>query len=102
MRVLFLASICWNAVMHRFNEPLMSMLSLIFGYDNDRYPSPRIVSRRLISPLQIIKSFLPWMLENDRGHIVTIASGAGLVGATGLVDYCSSKFAAVGLHEALT
>jgi all-trans-retinol dehydrogenase (NAD+) len=42
------------------------------------------------------------MLENNYGHIVTIASGAGLTGAAGLVDYCSSKFAAVGLHEALT
>lgn len=42
------------------------------------------------------------MLEHNHGHIVTIASGAGLGGVSGLVDYCSSKFAAVGLHEALT
>ncbi|CAF1385604.1 unnamed protein product [Rotaria sp. Silwood1] len=42
------------------------------------------------------------MLDNNHGHIVTIVSGAGLTGASGLVDYCSSKFAAVGLHEALT
>jgi len=50
----------------------------------------------------ILKAFLPSMLETDHGHIVTIASGAGLIGAPCLVDYCSSKFAAVGLHEALT
>ncbi|CAF2373050.1 unnamed protein product [Rotaria sp. Silwood2] len=50
----------------------------------------------------ILKAFLPSMIENNYGHIVTIASSAGLVGASGLVDYCSSKFAAVGLHEALT
>jgi len=42
------------------------------------------------------------MLHNNHGHIVTIASLAGLGGCSGLVDYCSSKFAAVGLHEALT
>ena len=42
------------------------------------------------------------MVERNYGHIVNIASAAGLVGAAGLVDYCSSKFAAVGLHEALT
>ena len=42
------------------------------------------------------------MLENNHGHIVTIASAAGLTGISQLVDYCSSKFAAVGLHEALT
>ncbi|CAF4543883.1 unnamed protein product [Rotaria sp. Silwood1] len=50
----------------------------------------------------ILKAFLPSMLDNNHGHIVTIVSGAGLTGASGLVDYCSSKFAAVGLHEALT
>ena len=51
---------------------------------------------------KIIKAFLPAMIEKNSGHIVNIASAAGLVGAAGLVDYCSSKFAAVGLHESLT
>lgn len=35
------------------------------------------------------------MIENQRGHIATIASLAGHVGITKLVDYCASKFAAV-------
>ena len=48
-----------------------------------------------------LKAFLPAMLERDHGHVVTIASCAGLFGAAGLVDYCSSKFAAVGTHESL-
>lgn len=41
------------------------------------------------------------MLEKDHGHIVTIASLAGHVGIPKLIDYCSSKFAAVGFDEAL-
>lgn len=41
------------------------------------------------------------MLERDHGHVVTIASLAGHVGISKLVDYCSSKFAAVGFDEAL-
>ena len=41
------------------------------------------------------------MLERDRGHIVTIASAAGLVGTSKLVDYCASKHAAVGFDESL-
>jgi len=49
-----------------------------------------------------IKAFLPAMLETRRGHIVTIASIAGQCGANKLVDYCSSKFAAVGLNDSLT
>ncbi|XP_030241952.1 estradiol 17-beta-dehydrogenase 11-like [Drosophila navojoa] len=47
------------------------------------------------------KAFLPKMIEKERGHIVTIASLAGHVGISKLVDYCASKFAAVGFDEAL-
>jgi len=36
------------------------------------------------------------MLEKNHGHIVSIASSAGLVGVNGLADYCASKFGAVG------
>lgn len=43
-----------------------------------------------------MKAFLPEMLEKDHGHIVSVASSAGLVGVNGLADYCASKFAAVG------
>ena len=48
-----------------------------------------------------VQSFLPAMLEQIKGHVVTIASSAGMVGTSKLVDYCSSKFAAVGFDEAL-
>lgn len=42
------------------------------------------------------------MMDKNHGHVVTIASAAGLFGTNGLVDYCASKHAAVGLHSALT
>ena len=41
------------------------------------------------------------MLERNHGHIVSIASSAGLFGVTGLADYCASKFAAVGFDECI-
>ncbi|CAH1984007.1 unnamed protein product [Acanthoscelides obtectus] len=41
------------------------------------------------------------MIEKGQGHIVTVASMAGYVGISKLVDYCASKFAAVGFDEAL-
>lgn len=50
---------------------------------------------------QTIKSFLPDMKASKKGHIVNIASMAGLNGINRLVDYCSSKFAVVGLTESL-
>lgn len=47
------------------------------------------------------RAFLPEMVRRGEGHIVTVASAAGLIGVSGLVDYSASKFAAVGFDEAL-
>lgn len=41
------------------------------------------------------------MMERNHGHIVSVASIAGVVGAYQLTDYCASKFGAVGLEESL-
>ena len=48
-----------------------------------------------------IKAFLPDMISQKRGHLVNVASLAGHSGTNKLVDYCASKFAAVGLDESL-
>ncbi|XP_036619018.1 estradiol 17-beta-dehydrogenase 11 [Trichosurus vulpecula] len=48
------------------------------------------------------KAFLPAMLKNNHGHIVTVASAAGHTVVPFLLAYCSSKFAAVGFHRGLT
>ncbi len=48
-----------------------------------------------------VRAFLPAMLERNSGHVVSVASAAGLVGAPRLTDYCASKFAAVGFDESL-
>lgn len=47
------------------------------------------------------RAFLPAMLAKGSGHLVTIASAAGILGAPKLSDYAASKFAAVGLDEVL-
>lgn len=47
------------------------------------------------------KTFLPEMIEANRGHLVTVASAAGVIGVARLADYCASKWAAVGFDEAL-
>lgn len=47
------------------------------------------------------RAFLPGMIAAGRGHVVTVASTAGLCGVAGLVDYSASKSAAVGFDEAL-
>lgn len=49
----------------------------------------------------LTRAFLPPMIRRGEGHLVTMASAAGLIGVPGLSDYCASKFAAVGFHESL-
>jgi all-trans-retinol dehydrogenase (NAD+) len=53
------------------------------------------------SHIWTIRAFVPDMVRRNRGHVVTIASAAGLTGVCGLLDYCASKFGAVGLNESL-
>lgn len=48
-----------------------------------------------------VREVLGNMINNNHGHIVTVASIAGWVGVRGLVDYCASKFGAVGFDESL-
>ncbi|GHV23028.1 hypothetical protein FACS189494_10620 [Spirochaetia bacterium] len=47
------------------------------------------------------KAFLPAMIRQNSGHIVTISSAAGLIGVANLSDYSASKFGVFGFHEAL-
>ncbi|WP_298826215.1 SDR family oxidoreductase [uncultured Piscinibacter sp.] len=47
------------------------------------------------------RAFLPGMLARGSGHVVNIASAAGLAGVPRLADYSASKFAVVGFDESL-
>ena len=49
-----------------------------------------------------LQSFLPHLVANpDGAHVVNTASMAGLAAFPGAAPYCASKFAVVGLSEAL-
>ncbi len=49
----------------------------------------------------VTRAFLPTMQALGDGHIVNIASAGGIAGTARLVDYCASKFAAIGFDESL-
>lgn len=51
--------------------------------------------------LYAIRAALTAMEKRQRGNIVLISSGAGLIGIYGYTAYCSSKFALRGLAESL-
>jgi len=48
-----------------------------------------------------LKAFLPEMIKKKSGHIVTVASIAGLTGMAQLTDYNASKAAIISLQESL-
>lgn len=49
----------------------------------------------------VTRAFLPTIMERGFGHIVTVASAAGLIGSRKETDYAASKHAAVGFNESL-
>lgn len=51
--------------------------------------------------IELVNRFMPKMLERRSGHILTIASGSGILANYGGAGYCASKFAAVGYMEVL-
>ena len=54
-----------------------------------------------LAPFWVTRAFLPAMVAGGSGHVVTVASAAGLMGLPRMTDYSASKFAAVGFNEAL-
>jgi all-trans-retinol dehydrogenase (NAD+) len=61
----------------------------------------RTIKVNTLALFWVTKAFLPQMIENNRGHLVTISSAGGILGTPGLADYSASKFAAFGFDEAL-
>jgi short-subunit dehydrogenase len=49
----------------------------------------------------LAQQFLPHMVANNHGMIVTVSSLAGYVTAPSMVDYAASKSASVSFHEGL-
>ncbi|CAN8099598.1 unnamed protein product [Discula destructiva] len=50
----------------------------------------------------LVHEFLPDMIKNDHGMVVTVASVASWVTVPNMVDYASSKAAANSFHQGLT
>lgn len=61
----------------------------------------QVLDVNLWSVIHSLKVFLPHMLEKHSGHIVNVSSGSGVIGTTDPLPYISSKFAVVGISEAL-
>lgn len=59
----------------------------------------KVIDTDLWSIIYSIKAFLPRMIKRGSGHIVNIASGAGVIGSAEPLPYIAAKFGVVGLSE---
>jgi len=97
---------CAKAVLEQFGrvDILINNAGIVAGKklcEGDDARSELTIAVNTTALLWSTKAFLPKMMENKKGHIVTIASSAGRVGVSGMIDYSASKFGAVGFAEAL-
>ncbi|MGC2655248.1 MAG: SDR family oxidoreductase [Mycobacterium sp.] len=60
-----------------------------------------VIATNVLSLYWVTRSVLPQMIARGSGHIVTIASVAGLLGVNKQTDYAASKHAAHGFAESL-
>ncbi|XP_058443115.1 short-chain dehydrogenase/reductase family 16C member 6 isoform X2 [Malaya genurostris] len=61
----------------------------------------KTIDVNVLAHFWMIQTFLPDMIQRNRGSIVALSSIAGLVGLNNLVPYCGSKYAVRGIMEAL-
>lgn len=61
----------------------------------------RTMAVNIMAHMWLAKKFLPPMIAENKGHIVTISSASSTTGVPGLADYCASKWAATGFDEAI-
>lgn len=61
----------------------------------------KTIDINLLGLIWMTKQILPDMITRRSGHIVNIASAAGLLAVPRLGDYCATKFAVVGFTDSL-
>jgi NAD(P)-dependent dehydrogenase (short-subunit alcohol dehydrogenase family) len=77
--------------------------SLCAGYFEELAPEQieRQLATNLIGPMNVARAVLPVMRKQRSGHLVSISSGAGLVGFEFCSAYAASKFGLEGWMESL-
>lgn len=60
-----------------------------------------VVGINLWGPIHFVQRFLPGMIGRGRGHVVNVASAAGIIGFPTIGAYSTTKFALVGLSQAM-
>jgi all-trans-retinol dehydrogenase (NAD+) len=69
--------------------------------DHDHAEIDRTMGVNAGAPMHVTREFLPGMLARGKGHVVNIASAAGMTANPKMAVYVASKFAVVGWSDSL-
>lgn len=69
--------------------------------DHSREEIDRTMAVNALAPMQLARRILPGMIQRGGGHIVNIASAAGMMSNPRMSVYCASKWSVIGWSEAL-
>jgi NAD(P)-dependent dehydrogenase (short-subunit alcohol dehydrogenase family) len=81
-----------NAAIINRNAPLWEITSQEFQ---------QIVDVNIVGPVNVIRHFVPAMIQQGRGTIVNFSSGWGRSTSPEVAPYCATKYAIEGLSQAL-
>jgi all-trans-retinol dehydrogenase (NAD+) len=93
-------------VLEKFGEVdiLINNAGIIIGkefVDHDHAEIDRTMAVNAAAPMHVTRAFLPAMVQRGKGHIVNIASAAGMTANPKMSVYVASKFAVVGWSDSL-
>lgn len=83
---------------------LVNNAGVVYGGELLQVPEEtieRTLQVNLVAYFWVTRAFLPDMVQKRSGHIVNLASAAGLMGVADLTAYSASKFGVVGFSESL-
>ncbi|WP_445457071.1 3-ketoacyl-ACP reductase [Flavobacterium sp. HNIBRBA15423] len=74
-----------------------------FGTFNDMEVNQwaEIIQTNVMGMYYVTKEVLPFLIEKNQGDIINVSSTAGLIGNASTSAYSASKFAVIGMSEAL-
>ncbi|MCC5834199.1 MAG: SDR family oxidoreductase [Opitutales bacterium] len=70
-------------------------------WEIDREQLNAVLQVNVMGTFNVLQAFLPGMLKEKRGMIITLSSGAGRMGISRISGYCASKWAVEGLTKSL-
>ncbi len=90
----------WGGVDLLFNNAGILNTNKFF-YEQSHREVAATMSINANGPMHVALEFIPAMIEKKQGHIVNIASAAGIIPNPRLSVYCSSKHAVIGWSESI-